>query len=166
MEGYFRDPKNTADAFTEDGWLKSGDVAQINPNGSIQIIDRAKNIFKTSFGEYIAPERLEGIFVQSPFINQAWVYGDSLKDSLCLIAAVDPVTVSKFAKENGIKDDESLLDNMTLKQYVMGSVLDLSKKNKLLANEKPKYIYLTKEPFSVDNGLVTPTLKLKRNFAK
>lgn len=83
-----------------------------------------------------------------------------------MIAAVDPVTVSKFAKENGIKDDESLLDNMTLKQYVMGSVLDLSKKNKLLANEKPKYIYLTKEPFSVDNGLVTPTLKLKRNFAK
>jgi len=55
---------------------------------------------------------------------------------------------------------------MTLKQYVMGSVLDLSKKNKLLANEKPKFIHLTKEPFSVENGLVTPTLKLKRNVAK
>jgi len=75
--GYFRDPVNTKDAFTEDGWLRSGDVAQINPNGSIEIIDRAKNIFKTSFGEYVAPEKLERIFIQSLWLSQVWIYGDS-----------------------------------------------------------------------------------------
>ena len=166
MSSYFKDPDNTKDAFTEDGWLRSGDVAQINPNGSIQIIDRAKNIFKTSFGEYIAPERLEGIFIQSLWLNQVWVYGDSLKDALCLIAVVDPGKVAEYAKANNLENDEALLDNSELKSLVMGSLNELSKDNKLQVHEKPKYMKLFSEPFSVENGLLTPTMKLKRNVAK
>ena len=54
---------STKEGFTEDGWLRSGDVAQINPNGSIEIIDREKSIFKTPAGEYVAPEKLEAIFI-------------------------------------------------------------------------------------------------------
>lgn len=65
MTGYFKNPGKTEEAFTKDGWLMSGDVAKVLPNGAIKIVDRAKNIFKTSFGEYIAPEKLENVYVQS-----------------------------------------------------------------------------------------------------
>jgi len=61
-----------------DGWLLSGDVGIVLPNGSVRIIDRAKNIFKLAQGEYIAPEKLENVYTQSPYINQVHVHGDSL----------------------------------------------------------------------------------------
>jgi len=67
----------------------SGDVGQVFPNGSIKVIDRAKNIFKLSQGEYIAPEKLENIFVKSALIASNWVYGDSFRDYILLFVVLD-----------------------------------------------------------------------------
>jgi long-chain acyl-CoA synthetase len=88
FKGYFKNPERTKEAFSEDGWLNSGDVALSLPNGAIKIIDRAKNIFKLSQGEYIAPEKLENIYAQCPIIQQIFVYGDSLQH--CLVAIIVP----------------------------------------------------------------------------
>jgi long-chain acyl-CoA synthetase len=63
--GYYKRPDKTAEAFTEDGWFKTGDVCMVYPNGSVKIIDRSKNIFKLSQGEYIAPEKIENVFALS-----------------------------------------------------------------------------------------------------
>ena len=68
MQGYFKNPEKTAEAFHND-WLLSGDVGCVFPNGALKIIDRAKNIFKLSQGEYIAPEKLENVFVKSSFVG-------------------------------------------------------------------------------------------------
>jgi long-chain acyl-CoA synthetase len=74
----------------------------IFPNGSIKIIDRAKNIFKLSQGEYIAPEKLENVYVQSHFLQQIFVYGDSHESYLVAVGVVETPSVKKWAEENKI----------------------------------------------------------------
>jgi long-chain acyl-CoA synthetase len=68
FSGYYKRPDKTAEAFEEDGWFRTGDVVTVYPNGSTKIIDRSKNIFKLSQGEYIAPEKVENLFGLSPLI--------------------------------------------------------------------------------------------------
>ena len=102
FRGYYKAADKTEEAFDEEGWLKSGDVGMILPNGTVKIIDRAKNIFKLSQGEYIAPEKLENVYTQSPFVQQVFVYGDSLQSHLIAIAVAEPATIKKWAADNNI----------------------------------------------------------------
>ncbi len=105
--GYYKRPDKTAEAFDKDGWFKTGDVAMIYPNGSVKIIDRSKNIFKLSQGEYIAPEKIENIFALSPLIAQSMLYGDSLRS--CVVAIVVPHMnkAVEWAKANGKANSNS-----------------------------------------------------------
>jgi len=165
MTGYFKNPEKTAESCIN-GWLHSGDVGQVNPNGSIKIIDRAKNIFKLSQGEYLAPEKLENVYVQSSYIGQAWIYGDSLRDFALLFAVVDPDKAKAFAEENGLTFNDDLMSNEKLKSAVMEDVIKLANENKFNSLEKPKQIMLVKDPWTIEEDMLTPTMKLKRNIAK
>lgn len=147
-KGYFRNEEKTKEAFHGD-WLMSGDVGMFLPNGSVKIIDRAKHIFKLSQGEYIAPEKLENIYVQSSWIQQAWIHGDSLHDFILLFAVLDP------AKTKDLDEEE-------IKGRVLESITELAAANKLNALEKPKNMRLFTEMWTVESGILTPTLKLKR----
>jgi long-chain acyl-CoA synthetase len=98
FKGYYKAPDKNAEAFDEEGWLRTGDVAMVLPNGAIKIIDRAKNIFKLSQGEYIAPEKLENVYIQSPYLQQIYVHGDSLQSYLVAIAVAEPTEVKKWAR--------------------------------------------------------------------
>jgi long-chain acyl-CoA synthetase len=165
FKGYFKNPSRTQEAFSEDGWVNSGDVGIILPNGAIKITDRAKNIFKLSQGEYIAPEKLENIYSQIPKIAQIFVYGDSLKSCLVAVVVPDPVNLKAFAEEKGITEAEAITGKL-LKQAIIEEMDAKVKDYGLTSLEKIKAVHLSAEPFSVDNNLITPTFKIKRNIAK
>ena len=100
FKGYFKRPDKTAEAHDKEGWFLTGDVGVILPNGSLKIIDRCKNIFKLSQGEYIAPEKIEGVLSLSNFIAQAFLYGDSIKHCCVAIMVPDEEAVKKWASQN------------------------------------------------------------------
>lgn len=166
MKGYFKNDEKTAEALPDGEWLRSGDVGVVHPNMCIQIVDRAKNIFKLSQGEYIAPEKLENTFVQSEYILQAWVHGDSLHDFICLFAVLDPAKVEVWARENGKEMGPGLLSDDKLIGLIAADVNRLAIEKKFNSLEKPKQFTLILDPFTVENDILTPTMKLKRNIAK
>eukprot|EP00350_Pseudokeronopsis_sp_OXSARD2_P011564 CAMPEP_0170541160 /NCGR_PEP_ID=MMETSP0211-20121228/968_1 /TAXON_ID=311385 /ORGANISM="Pseudokeronopsis sp., Strain OXSARD2" /LENGTH=295 /DNA_ID=CAMNT_0010843787 /DNA_START=868 /DNA_END=1755 /DNA_ORIENTATION=- len=96
IKGYFNNLEKTKELTDEDGFINSGDVAMVYPNGAIKIFDRAKNIFKLSQGEYIAPEKLENIYTQCSGIGQMWVYGDSFQSFLVGIIVPNPDFVKEY----------------------------------------------------------------------
>eukprot|EP00919_Chromeraceae_sp_WS-2016_P055438 GHVR01131774.1.p1 GENE.GHVR01131774.1~~GHVR01131774.1.p1 ORF type:complete len:118 (-),score=16.06 GHVR01131774.1:377-730(-) len=110
FEGYYKDPKNTKETIDEGGWNHSGDIGIILPNGSLKIIDRKKNIYKLSQGEYIAPEKIENIYLRCPYAAEAFVYGDSLKDFNVVVIHPNLDVLLNVAKNLGINEvDKTIL---------------------------------------------------------
>jgi len=167
-KGYFKNPEKTAEAFHGE-WLLSGDVGQVNPNGSMKIVDRAKNIFKLSQGEYIAPEKLENVYITSQFVGQIWVYGDSLRDYIISFIVIDPAQSKKWCVANGVEwnneDATPILTDPKFKQAVLDDFNKLAAGAKLSSLEKPKNLTLLLSPWTEQNDMLTPTQKLKRNIA-
>jgi len=123
-----------------------------------------KNLFKLANGEYVAPEKIENVFVQSEWVLQCWIYGDSMKDYTVAFVVVDPDQLAEYATANNLdKDSDAILENEKVKQEVFNSLSKLATDNKLILQEKPKQIKLLREQFSPANGLLTPTMKMKRN---
>lgn len=168
MPGYFKNPEKTVEAI-KDGWLYTGDVGRVFANGSVKVIDRVKNIFKLSQGEYIAPEKLENVFVQSDFVLQAWMYGDSLRDYVVGFLVVEPMVMKKVFS-GGAEDfqiTEELLNDDKTKQAVLDQLWNLATEQKFNSLEKPKQITLLAKPFNeINPDMLTPTFKMKRNVAK
>ena len=119
MSGYFKNPEKTAETLTKDGWLMSGDVGAVLPNGAIKIIDRAKNIFKLSQGEYIAPEKLENVYVKSVWVDQIWIYGDSLQNFIVAFIVVPVPKVKEWCETKGKSYSEMILKDQDLKQTIL-----------------------------------------------
>ncbi|KAI9103146.1 hypothetical protein DFS34DRAFT_607642 [Phlyctochytrium arcticum] len=167
MKGYFKEPKMTAETVDKDGWLHTGDVGELLPNCTIKITDRVKNIFKLSQGEYIAPEKIEQK-IKTTYVAQLFVYGDSLKSALVCVVVPDAEAFVPWVKSTlGFNGSlEEACNSIAVRDAVMKDMVALGKKAGLLSLEIPKAIVLKAEPMSVENGLLTPTFKTKRNIAK
>ncbi|CDW80980.1 long-chain-fatty-acid--ligase 5 [Stylonychia lemnae] len=164
IKGYFKDQEKSIELYDEDGWLNTGDVVSVSPNGNIQIIDRAKNLFKLSQGEYIAPEKLQNLYSQAPIVQQIYIHGESSVDYIVAVIVPDPDQIKKFAqsKELSVDDYDTLLKQKAVKDVVLSQLNALAIEFKFSGLEKVKKVHLTSIQFNTDNDLATPTLKVKR----
>lgn len=163
--GYFKDPEKTAEDLKEDGWFHTGDVGRWNPNGTLSIIDRKKNIFKLSQGEYVAAEYLEAVFLRSPYVGQIFVYGDSFNSFLVAIAVPDYDVVTPLAQQLGIpnaEDQKEVAANKQIEAAILKSMVEVGKAANLHGFEFIKAIHVEHVPFSEENDLLTPSFKLRR----
>ncbi|MDE7388206.1 MAG: long-chain fatty acid--CoA ligase [Muribaculaceae bacterium] len=161
MRGYFNRPEATAEAFTADGWFRTGDAGRINPDGSITLTDRIKDLFKTSNGKYIAPQAIETALGGDPLFEQVAVIGDRHKFVSALIVPSrshlrDLADKARVSYES----EEELFTNPQVVALVQQRI------DRLMAGfapyERIKRITLLVAPFTMESGELTNTLKLRR----
>jgi long-chain acyl-CoA synthetase len=144
--GYYKEPVLTKDLFTADGWLRTGDAGQVDGNGYLKITGRVKDIFKTSKGEYVAPTPIENEFAMNPFIEQICVTGSMLPQPIALVVLSD---IGKGSDREEVAD--SIRATMT------------AANPKFKNYEHIRKVIVLKEAWTVENNLMTPTMKIKRN---
>ncbi|XP_011022505.1 PREDICTED: long chain acyl-CoA synthetase 4 [Populus euphratica] len=160
--GYYKREDLTEEVLN-DGWFHTGDIGEWQPDGSMKIIDRKKNIFKLSQGEYVAVENLENIYSLVSDIDSIWVYGNSFESFLIAVANPNQQALEHWAQEHGIGGDfKSLCENPRAKEYILGELTKIGKEKKLKGFEFIKAIHLDPEPFDMERDLITPTYKKKR----
>ena len=161
MIGYYHKPDATREAFTEDGWFRTGDIGRIDEDGFLFVTDRKKELFKTSGGKYIAPAPIEQMIRSSRFVSQAVLVGNGRKFAAALIVPNFEM-LEAYAKHKGFP-------SMTPTEFCRDPrVIDLierqvaSRTRGLARFETVKRIALLENEFTVDHGEMTPTLKIKR----
>lgn len=159
MKGYFGMEEATREAISQDGWFKTGDIGTVSDDGFLTITDRKKDLIKTSGGKFVAPQVIENLLKKNPLIDQAVVTGEGQKFVAVLVV---PAFDRLAAEAGGSADDPRglLSDNGTVKLLEEGIMEDLAE---LAPFERPKKIGLIAEPFTIEDGSLTPTQKVKRN---
>jgi long-chain acyl-CoA synthetase len=160
MLGYWHNPEATAAMIDKDGWLNTGDTASISESGHITITGRLKEIIVMSNGEKVPPADMENAILRDRLFDQVMVYGEG-HPVLVVLAVVNPEQWQAFAKQVGVRADmpESLHDTR-VEQQVLLRIAEQIKEFPGYA--KVRRVLLLTEPWSIENGMLTPTLKLKR----
>jgi long-chain acyl-CoA synthetase len=151
MVGYFNNPDLTRESFTEDGFFRTGDLGEIDAEGWLKIIGRVKEQFKTAKGKYVSPNPIEKLLCVHPAVEGCCVMGDSMPSPFAIVV---PSEDYRQAVTQGKRKDE-------LRAVLTQLLADVNRQ--LEAHEKLKFIVVSDRPWTVNNGLLTPTMKLRRS---
>jgi long-chain acyl-CoA synthetase len=151
MQGYYKDPQGTQNSFTGDGFFRTGDVAEIDPDGQLKLIGRVKDQFKTSKGKYVAPAPIEGRLIAHPAIEAGCIMGAGLPSPFAVILLSEQAR--KQCADPAAK--LALEESLRVQMQQLNAQLD--------PHERVKFLAIADGPWTVGNGLVTPTLKIKRS---
>jgi long-chain acyl-CoA synthetase len=161
MRGYWRDQTDTSQVL-RDGWLHTGDVGVIDDDGFLQITDRKKDIIVNSGGDNVAPQRVEGVIALQPEVAQVIVYGDA-RPHLVALLVPDAEFAKAFAKQHKLKPDLAELARHKDFERAIGEAVARSNEH-LSVIERVRHFRVMPEPFSIEKGTMTPTLKLRRQL--
>ncbi|CUV05766.1 unnamed protein product [Cryptosporidium hominis] len=184
FKGYLKQPKETAEAIDKDGWLHTGDIAELTDSGAIRIIDRRKHLFKLSQGEYISPETLENIYIaHSQIVGQMFITAKTTESVIVAVIVPDSEFVKDWSKKNGVtisSDWQTQFKqicteantkyfeenaNTPLREEIIASLKHVEDQQGIKGFKKVNDFYLECDGFTVENGLLTPTNKLMRHKA-
>eukprot|EP00830_Metopus_es_P015742 TRINITY_DN4632_c0_g1_i2.p1 TRINITY_DN4632_c0_g1~~TRINITY_DN4632_c0_g1_i2.p1 ORF type:complete len:684 (+),score=136.03 TRINITY_DN4632_c0_g1_i2:39-2090(+) len=161
---YYRDPEKSKACYMDEGWLHTYDIVELNTDdNSLILLDRVNNIRKMSNGKYIPAELLEKFYEESPYISSMYVYASPSRDYIIALANPSQATIENWAKNKGVNED---FPTLCKNPFLVNDVLaDLNERAD--ANAKPPWVRIRKlvlltEPFSISNGFLTPTYKLRR----
>lgn len=161
MMGYYKDPELTAEVIDKDGWFHTGDTGKFTPEGQLVITGRLKSIFKTSFGKYVNPQAIESKFSESPFIENIMVVGENKKFAAALIT-LNFIYLKGWCGHNKVPyttDEEMILHPEVVKRIQT----EVKKYNSNFGDyEQVKKYKLLADAWTMDNGFLSPTLKIKR----
>eukprot|EP00171_Calliarthron_tuberculosum_P011547 IDg11547t1 len=171
MKGYYKNDAETAKAFPEgDDWFASGDIGEWNSDGTLRIIDRRKNMFKLSQGEYVSPEKLEQEYAKARLVGQIFVYGNSLESKLIGVVVPDIEEAVKWAKSEGASETlDGIIQDPKFKAQLLSEIEVIRKRCDFVGYERIADVVLEGDGinelgqgFHVGNDMMTPTMKLKR----
>ena len=161
MKGYYNKPEETAEAIDADGWFHTGDCGEIAPTGELILTERLKDLFKTSNGKYIAPQVLETMLGQDKFIEQVTIIGDGRKYvSALIVPAFEELKAYADKKHIEYRNIEELVNNSDIHKMMEERINDYQKD--LASYEQIKRFVLLPKAFTMENGELTNTLKIKR----
>lgn len=160
LKEYYKDPETTQDQL-HGQWLHTGDLGELSSNGNLIITDRKKDLIKTANGKYVAPQKIESLFKQLPFISHAHIHGEQKSYIVALLTLNKNVIFNK-ARENNIvfKTMEDLKENSLIKDMIRAGVAQVNRS--LASHESIKNYAVLSDDFSVESGEITPSLKIKR----
>ena len=161
MKGYFKDPEATAETIDSEGWLLTGDIGEIDADGFLRITDRKKDLIITAGGKNVAPQRIEAIMRTSHYIAQAVAIGDRKKFIAALIT-LEPEAIKQWAVEKGIGTDDAvaLADDPTVRELIESEIA--ARNSQLASYESIKKFHILPRDFTIEDGELTPTMKIKR----
>ncbi|VBB31671.1 unnamed protein product [Acanthocheilonema viteae] len=175
MDGYFNDPELTSETVDQEGWLHTGDIGMWLPDGALRIIDRKNNIFKLAQADFVSPEQIENVYLQHPLVKQIFIYGSTIHAYLIAVAVVDVEKLHadiqksnemsefvNFSTKSQLSAKEYLSDR-NVRRYFLIKLRKFGSSKGLSSMEQVRNIYLLEEEFTVEAGLLTPTLKIIRN---
>jgi long-chain acyl-CoA synthetase len=160
FQGYYKDPEATAEVLGADGWLRTGDIAEIDEDGFVKITDRKKDIIVTAGGKNVAPQNLENDLKASKYVSQAMVVGDR-QPYIAALVTLDPEELPKWAAGQGLEGNlATLAESAPVRELIQG-VVDAVNADRSRYEQIKRFAILPRD-FTMDDDELTPTLKLKR----